>query len=120
MVQRTQLFTSRESTPNFIPVDYLSPSATYWAYTAAGNLGGKMADGYDYTILVQGADAAGNVQSIYPVGISSMTIAIDKTAPTAAIVAPPLNGHSYQPTAIGEREHSCTEPRQTQGRCSRN
>src|SRR6185312_12268201 len=95
-------FNVSQSTPNFLPADYLSPGATFWSYSAAGILGGKMAGGFQYTIVVQGTDAAGNVQSIYAGGVSSMTVKIDQTAPTAGIDVPPAPSGSYKPVDIGE------------------
>jgi len=35
-------FTVAESTPSWIPVTYLAPSTTFWAFTAGGSLDGKL------------------------------------------------------------------------------
>ncbi|MBI4656406.1 MAG: hypothetical protein HY746_06650, partial [Elusimicrobia bacterium] len=72
---------------------YLSPNATYWAYSPSG-LDAKFipgASGFKYLILAKAEDVAGNVQETYIVDASSVVIKIDKAAPSSAMTDYPLD-----------------------------
>ena len=91
-----------QSSADFLAVTTLSPNATYWTYSPSGNLLSKLTDNNRYIILVQAQDLAGNIQTIFNAGISSVTITVDETNPSAIITPVPVNGGSYQPANIGE------------------
>ena len=94
-------FNVAQSTPNFLPVTTLSPNATSWTFTVS-NPDLLLLDHRKYTIVAQATDVAGNIQSTYGVGTSSLTITMDRSAPTVAITPPPNTGASYRPENIGE------------------
>src|SRR5688572_10351380 len=64
------------STPNFIAVTYLSPSATSWAYAPSG-LASKFTGNTKYVLVAQATAGSGLVQDVYTVGVSSFIIVID-------------------------------------------
>ncbi len=85
-------------------VGILSASATSWIYSP-GTLGSQMSSGLDYVILSSAVDQAGNAQSSLTVGVSSITIRVDKSGPISTITLPADSGAAgqgrYTPGNIG-------------------
>src|SRR6185437_1448383 len=70
-----------------------------WSYSS-GNL--TFSDHTVYTIVARAAAPSGQTQSVYAAPGSSVTVTVDKTAPTTSVSAPPAQGASYKPADIGQ------------------
>src|SRR6185295_4174120 len=69
-----------------------------WSYNSAA-FDSSLTSGHRYLILSRAYDNAGNLQSAFTAGTSSVTFGIDRSSPTSAI-ASPAGGAAYQATAL--------------------
>jgi len=97
------------STPNWININslngFLSSDATSWIFSPAV-LNTSFSGGLKYLILVRSTDVAGNLQTDFTVGISSMIIYVDKAPPETIVTLPADYGDGisgrYKPANIGK------------------
>jgi len=85
--------TVAESTPSWIPVTYLAPSTTFWAFTAGGSLDGKLSGDTKYTLVAQAIDLTGIAQSVFVLNTSSFTILKDNVNPNTPYSPSPRHSH---------------------------
>ncbi|HPO95559.1 MAG TPA: hypothetical protein PLD81_06050 [Elusimicrobiales bacterium] len=103
-------FNVLQSSPSWIEIQngvngFLSSNATSWIYSPA-SLNTAMAGGYKYVLLIRAEDVAGNIQDTFALGISSITITVDRYPPTTSITLPSDDGDGvsgrYKSSDIGK------------------
>ena len=80
--------------PNFFTATGVNP----WSYSNPA-LTTLLTSGKPYTITARAVDFAGNTQTLFTAPLSSRTLNVDKTAPTAAFTKP-LQGVSYRSSQL--------------------